>query len=104
MTDTTTLEGAIAWMDRALRETREALDEVDVDKRDAVTRSAVHYIVARVSGLPNGASFSIREDSARIDWQGVRAYVGPDPDLSWFDQWLAFARLALPSACPLARG
>ena len=103
MTDT--LEKAIDWMDRALRETRETLAEVDPDKREEVTRAAAAYLAARVVCLPNGATLEFwpnggtlqNGERGGITWHGVFArhnygLEGPTR-LSVFQYWLALARV-----------
>ncbi len=91
MTDT--LEKAIDWMDRALREARANLHEVQEDMRDVATRSASMYIATRVVCLPNGAGMELGR--YRITWHGITGFhkFGNDPCyLSVFDDWLAHAR------------
>ena len=91
MTDT--LEKAIDWMARALREARENLDEVQADMRHVAVRSASMYIATRVVCLPNGAGMELGR--YRITWHGITGFhqFGNDPCyLSVFDDWLAHAR------------
>jgi hypothetical protein len=92
---TDTLEKAIDWMDRALRETRETLAEMDPDKREEATRNAGYCFVDRAIQAGAVGSLSSRWDgrtSWRVEWHQIEvcAHV---PFLTIFDMWLAAARV-----------
>ena len=89
MTDT--LEKAIDWMDLALRETREALAQVDPDKREEAARDAVNYLFDRA--LQAGAStFILAPGHGRtFGWCQIEVCFRAR-GLTIFDMWLAAAR------------
>jgi hypothetical protein len=95
MTDTTTLEGAIAWMDRALQETRYHLEMVRPNMLGEVSKTAAEYLGVRAACLSNGPVFkNALEADMTIDlvWHGVS--VRGDPiSLDLFIHWLAAARV-----------
>ena len=92
MTDT--LEKAIDWMDRALRETRETLAEVDPDKREEATLNAGYCFLDRA--IQAGAIQSLSCDWIgatfwRVEWHQIEVCAHVH-FLTIFDMWLAAAR------------
>jgi hypothetical protein len=84
-------------MDRALRETREALAEVDADVRHKASKSAASYLEIRLGYLQTGAVID-RFPHEYMTWHGISGFslgfLEINDPLSLFDHWLAFARKA----------
>lgn len=94
MTDT--LEKAIDWMDRALRETRETLAAVDPDKRVEATRNAGYCFLDRAIQAGAIGSLSAAWERPitfwRVEWHQIEVCAHA-PVLTIFDMWLAAARV-----------
>lgn len=100
MTDT--LEKAIDWMDRALRETRETLAEVDPAIRVAVTRMAGTHLALRAALVGAEVEWDLDKARYRIVWHGLEVSA-PHDGLTIFEEWLVHAPLlenALKAAQP----
>lgn len=92
MTDT--IEKTIDWMERALRETRETLAQVDPDKREAATRNAADHFERRCQ--KKGCSLALYHGGgvllSWVRWHEVDVSARAS-GLTIFDMWLAAARV-----------
>jgi hypothetical protein len=91
MTDITTLEGAIEWMDRASRWTREVIAAVGVFKRDNVAMNAAGFLAFQAALVGARVEINFDRKRDRIIWHGVEVKILSN-GLAVFDLWLAHAR------------
>ena len=92
MTDT--LEKAIDWMDRALREIRETLAQVDPDKREEATLNAADHLERR--SQDKGCILALyhgKENLLSWVWWHEVEVACRCSGLTIFDMWLAAARV-----------
>jgi hypothetical protein len=92
MTEITTLEGAIEWMDGALTATREIVAAVGAFRQDNVAMHAAGFLAfqAAIVGARVELGFDRKRD--RIIWRGVEVKVLSN-GLAVFGLWLAHAKL-----------